>query len=406
LRTFGILLLAAFLLFPPPRLASAGAQTHARFVCPMHADVTSTRPGNCPQCGMRLVARATQGGQKTTVRRKRGVNNRRRTVRAAPSTTQPTSSTTQEVASPDASPRSWDKLSTTERVREMERLAPTYEYTCMMHPEVRQAQEGICPKCGMTLMSVKPSVQGAYKLALATRPLSPKPGQKVRLSFVVTEPQTGKRVRDYVLNHEKLFHLFVVSQDMIEYQHIHPQLEPDGSFAVETVLPRAGLYKLHADFFPVGGTLQILHRELSTAGYRAHGAPPHATLTPDASLTKTLDGLTVNLDLGTAGTPVAGALVPLKYRLTDARTGEPVRDLEPYLGAWGHTLILNADQSEYLHSHPTEMLPEGVERATLRGGPEVEFLAMFPTAGDYRIWTQFQRAGRVITVSFTVRVRA
>jgi hypothetical protein len=68
-------------------------------------------------------------------------------------------------------------------------------------------------------------------------------------------------------------------------------------------------------------------------------------------------------------------------------------------------LILNADQSDYLHSHPTETLPEGVERATLRGGPEVEFGAMFPAAGLYRIWTQFQRGGRVSTVSFTIRVR-
>jgi hypothetical protein len=81
-----------------------------------------------------------------------------------------------------------------------------------------------------------------------------------------------------------------------------------------------------------------------------------------------------------------------------------VRDLEPYLGAWGHTLILNADQSEYLHSHPTEMLPESADTGSLRGGPEVEFQTMFPTPGNYRIWTQFQRAGRVTTVFFTIRV--
>jgi hypothetical protein len=52
------------------------------------------------------------------------------------------------------------------------------------------------------------------------------------------------------------------------------------------------------------------------------------------------------------------------------------------------------------------MLPDGVDRATLRGGPDVEFRAMFPASGDYRIWTQFQRAGKLYTVSFTVRVVA
>ncbi|HEY0098116.1 MAG TPA: hypothetical protein VGB76_04080, partial [Pyrinomonadaceae bacterium] len=172
---------------------------------------------------------------------------------------------------------------------------------------------------------------------------------------------------------------------------------------VETVLPRAGLYKLHSDFFPVGGTLQVLHRELATAGYRTT-THARAALVADTSFTKTVDGMKISLDWGT-GELSAGAFVRLKYRLADAQTGAPVKDLEPYLGAWGHTLILNADQSDYLHSHPTETLPEGVPRAALRGGPEVEFGAMFPEAGLYRIWTQFQRGGRVATVSFTIQVR-
>jgi hypothetical protein len=273
-----------------------------------------------------------------------------------------------------------------------------------MHPEIHQAQEGVCPKCGMPLSTVRPSVRGAYRLDVLSSPRIPKAGERLRLNFVVFHPETGARVRDYVLNHERLFHLFIVSADMDEYQHIHPQLEADGSFKVETTLPRAGLYKLHSDFFPVGGTLQVLHRELATAGYRASRKPARAALVADTSFTKTVEGMKINLDWG-GGEIVPGAFVRLKYALTDAQTGEPVRDLEPYLGAWGHTLILNADQSDYLHSHPTETLPEGVERANLRGGPEVEFGAMFPEAGLYRIWTQFQRGGRVATVSFTIQVR-
>jgi hypothetical protein len=283
-------------------------------------------------------------------------------------------------------------------------LASTYEYTCVMHPEVRQAEDGTCPKCGMMLTTIKPSVLGEYKLAVATKPLRPRAGEKVGLRFVISNPQTGAPVKDYVVNHEKLFHLFIISQDMTDYQHLHPRLGRDGSFEVETVLPRSGVYKLHADFFPAGGTLQVLHRELSTTGPRAMKPSGPAHLTPDATLVKTIDGTTIRLELGGSGVPVAGALVPLKYSLTDERTGEPVRDLEVYLGAWGHTLILNADQSEYLHSHPTETLPDNVDPATLRGGPEVEFRTMFPAAGNYRIWTQFQRAGRITTVFFTVRV--
>jgi hypothetical protein len=259
----------------------------------------------------------------------------------------------------------------------------------------------------MPLSTVRPSVRGAYRLDVLATPRAPKAGETVRLKFLVSHPESGGRVRDYVLNHERLFHLFIVSADMNEYQHIHPQLEPDGSFKVETTLPRAGLYKLHSDFFPVGGTLQVLHRELTTAGYCASPGkttPVRAALVADRSFTKIVDGTKISLDWG-GGELVPGSFVRLKYTLADAQTGAPVRDLEPYLGAWGHTLILNTDQSDYLHSHPTETLPEGVERATLRGGPEVEFGAMFPEAGLYRIWTQFQRGGRVATVSFTIQVR-
>ncbi|HLL72516.1 MAG TPA: heavy metal-binding domain-containing protein [Pyrinomonadaceae bacterium] len=366
-----LLIVACLGLASPDAINTTSAQRQAaRYVCPMHAEVTSGKPGSCPKCNMKLVAQKAEPPKAST--------------NATTTTQQPV-------------------MTTAERVRALEQVAPTYEFTCVMHPEVRQAQEGLCHKCGMPLTTVKPSFTGAYRLDVTPSPQRPKAGERVRLNFTVTHPQTGARVRDYVVNHEKLFHLFIVSEDMNEYQHIHPELGADGEFKVETTLPRAGLYKLHSDFFPTGGTLQVLHRELATADYRAPRAHAPAALVADASFTKTVDGMKINLEWDRE--LKAGAFIRLKYVLTDARTGEPVKDLEPYLGAWGHTLILDADQSEYLHSHPTEALPEGVARAGLRGGPEVEFGSMFPEAGLYRIWTQFQRGGRVSTVSFTVRVR-
>ena len=37
--------------------ASAGApHAHTTYVCPMHPSITSDKPGECPICGMQLVA--------------------------------------------------------------------------------------------------------------------------------------------------------------------------------------------------------------------------------------------------------------------------------------------------------------------------------------------------------------
>src|SRR6185295_18394819 len=227
--------------------------------------------------------------------------------------------------------------------------------------------------------------------------------------------------------HDKLFHLFIISQDLTEFQHIHPTIEPDGRFTVETTLPRAGNYKVYSDFYPSEGTPQVLQQNLVTAGYAPDLVQSEARLAPDTTLLKTGQALKITpenagrigVSVGELGkTPtsemkialsiepakiIAGQPVVLKFHLTNAKTGEPIRDVAPYLGAWGHTLILSEDQSDYVHSHPEETVPETGDRTKLRGGPDVTFNAFMPKPGNYRIWTQFLRGDMLTTVTFTVR---
>jgi len=277
-------------------------------------------------------------------------------------------------------------------------------YTCPMHPDVMSETPGKCPKCAMTLVRTRRPEMAEYDVKLATTPAVVKPGEKFRLSFLISHPKTGKPVKEFNIVHDMPFHLFVVSQDLTYFAHIHPQQQADGSFIIETMVPKAGSYIIYSDIFPVGGMPQVAHENLITAGFVGDLFSSQAKLVPDRILTKTLEGVRFELTLNPAE-PVGGKPVTLKYHLTDEKTGQPIKDLQPYLGAWGHTLMLSEDASNYIHSHPTETIPDGVDRTRIHGGSDVSFDAFFPRPGRYRIWSQFQRQGKLITIVFTIIVR-
>ena len=277
-------------------------------------------------------------------------------------------------------------------------------YACPMHADVMSDKPGKCPKCAMTLVRIRQPEMAEYELRLTTTPAVVEPGQKFRLSFLISHPKTGERIKQFNIVHDMPFHLFVVSQDLTYYEHIHPQEQTDGSFIIETMVPKAGSYLVYCDIFPVGGMPQVVHRSLITAGFDGDLFSSQARLVPDRILTRTLAGVRFDLTLNPSE-PFGGKPATLKYHLTDDQTGEPIADLQPYLGAWGHTLILSEDASDYIHSHPTEIIPDNADRTKIHGGPDVSFDAFFPRPGRYRVWSQFERHGKLTTVVFTINVR-
>jgi len=257
----------------------------------------------------------------------------------------------------------------------------------------------------MDLVRMAAPGSSPYRVALETTPRDVKPGEAVRLRFVITHPATGDLVKDLGIVHDMPFHLFIVSDDLAYYDHIHPTQEADGAFVIETALPKSGEYHLFCDFLPVGGVPQVVHQHLTTAGFEPPRPKPPPRLTPDTVLTKTVDGIRFSLTLEPPRV-AAGKATAFIYHLVDDRTGAPVTDLQPYLGAWGHTLILSDDVERYLHCHPTQMIPMGVDRSGLFGGPDVSFNATILRPGVHRLWSQFMRGGKVTTVSFTIDVAA
>jgi hypothetical protein len=255
----------------------------------------------------------------------------------------------------------------------------------------------------MTLVRADRIGAGQYRIELETEPRAVHAGRPVRLRLKVRNQQTGELVRDFAIAHDRRYHLFVISQDLEHYDHVHPEQDADGSWVIDTTLPKPGYYKIYSDFLPAGGTPQVQSLPLVTAGYTGDLASSSARLVPDRALTQTVGGISVTLELA-AGGPVAGRPETLTYRMRDARTGAPVTDMEPYLGAWGHTVVMSEDALQFVHAHPVEEVPAAT--SDVRGGPTLTFKAALPTHGRYRVWTQIKRGGELATAVFTIEVMA
>ncbi|QIS01078.1 hypothetical protein F5X71_00890 [Nocardia brasiliensis] len=211
--------------------------------------------------------------------------------------------------------------------------------------------------------------------------------REVPLRFRILN-QDGTPLTRYTRAHDKDLHLIVVRRDMAGFQHVHPVLGGDGTWSVPLNLTRAGDYRVFADFTPEGGANLTLGTDLRVAGdYDPRPLPAPAP-------TSTVDGYTATLD----GTVVPGQAS--KVTLTVGKDGKPVTDLQPYLGAYGHLVALRSTDLGYLHVHPEGAPGDGVTPA----GPGITFYVTAPTAGDYRLFLDFQHNGVVRTAEFTLTV--
>ena len=211
-------------------------------------------------------------------------------------------------------------------------------------------------------------------------------GSLIRLRI---ENNDGKPVEKFELNHEKLLHLIIVSKDLSYFHHIHPEYKGKGIFEIKNDFPAGGEYKLVADFKPTDGSSMTKTEWVQIEG------PVTAVLpvTVDESLEKIVDGKRIKFSMAPLE---ANKELTLKFHLVDEKTNQPIIDLEPYLGAIGHVVILSEDGERYLHVHATE--GQG-------SGPEALFETEFPKSGVYKIWGQFQKDDQVFTVSYVVNVR-
>jgi hypothetical protein len=211
-------------------------------------------------------------------------------------------------------------------------------------------------------------------------------GAATPVSFRILGPD-GQPVTAYEPAHDEELHLIAVRRDLAGYQHVHPDLAADGTWSTPLDLT-PGTWRLFADFDPAGDDAAlVLGADVAVAG----NYTPQPL--PEPSTTAEVDGYTVTLD---------GQLVPgqeSELTLSVSRDGRPVTDLQPYLAAYGHLVALRDGDLAYLHVHPAGEPGDG----TTAPGPDITFYATAPSAGDYRLFLDFQHGDVVRTAEFTVR---
>jgi hypothetical protein len=203
-----------------------------------------------------------------------------------------------------------------------------------------------------------------------------------RLAFTIAGAG-GAPVTTYATVHDKPLHLIVIRRDLSGFQHLHPTMAPDGTWSTGLSLSPAGSYRAIADFTAIVAGRRVattLGTDLTVAGNYA------PVPLPAPARHASTGGLSVTYD----GTPHTGSTQPIVMNVTD-RNARPVA-LEPYLGAFGHLVVLRQGDGGYVHVHPEPRLVDG----------GAKFWLAAPSAGTYRMFFDFRVSGRVHTAAWTV----
>ena len=224
------------------------------------------------------------------------------------------------------------------------------------------------------------------------RPISP---FMLKISLVNDQ---GNPITDLKSSHERILHIILISEDLEEFKHVHPEdfgqvtLENlnTGVFDIPLTLSKAGRYRVLLDANRSGTEVS------ATDWLNVEGTGSTLLIDKDLSKDKLFDGYRVVLNVQPR-TPKTGEEIHLSYYIE--RGGRRITDTEPYLGADMHLAIAPLDLSIVSHTH-------GLKSKSTKENPlgEIDTHYIFPYAGLWKIYGQFQHQGKVVTTDFMVEV--
>ncbi len=254
-----------------------------------------------------------------------------------------------------------------------------------IHSEhIRKAQNNNLPTYNVTLNKTK-NVQ---------------PNTDIELTFNFTDSKTGNEVFDFEPIYEKLMHLVIVDSSLTYYDHIHP-VKTGSQFKITTNFPTNGRYYLYADFLP-SNSVEQNKRFIVDVGDSTE--IKQLSIEPNKNLTNTFSNYNISLKIPSLSAEKMNiGSQDFIFEIRDSNNS-PVKNLKTYLGAYGHMVMINSKNYNYIHVHPYT-IPEfpGAD-----GGPEVKFtpLPIFGKIepGVYKVFTQFNPNNNLILTEFIVKV--
>ena len=267
-------------------------------------------------------------------------------------------------------------------------------------------------------------------------------GSELRLAITDTLFQPPRRVSALMPDHGKLMHLFLVrAGDATALAHLHPRpLDTSAvpGFAVTLPPMPAGDYHVYGDVVhetgferTTVGTITLPAPDRSRAFVPADADDAWFSGAASTSGRALLaDGSFMDVAL-VPGEPVV-ARAEQTIRVTVKGADGDVLAVEPYLGMPGHAVVTRLDGQVYVHLHPmgtvtmaaqnafiTRDRGDTTEMGRLQAVPHathaptsspaalpgvIEFPYAFPRAGDYRLFVQVRRGGRILTGAFAIPV--
>jgi len=238
----------------------------------------------------------------------------------------------------------------------------------------------------------------SYNIEVISGTKDVQPLKSTEIVYIIKDEQ-GTILKDYDVVHEKIMHFITVRKDLQYFQHIHPEFNKEtGEFTIPVIFAADGEYRMFADFTPSSGQMGSGGEKLPVTIYQDIVAGNLANYNPqplgNTQRSKTFAGY--NITMTPSSEPVASQN-DYGFTFEIKKGNQLITNLEKYLGALGHTVVLREGDLQFIHGHPTQS-PD-----TKQTG-KITFMITFPEAGYYKLFSQFQHEGKIVTSDFLVSV--